>query len=243
MSSIDILFEDNHLLVVNKPPGLATMGAESGETTLHALGAEYLRTRYNKPGRAFLGIVSRLDAMTSGVIVMAKTSKAASRLTPQFAQKGNDHAKKLYLAVLEGQFNHEPGELVNFVRKDDKAKRMRVCGERAEGAQLARLRFAKIAQSDQATLIAVELLTGRKHQIRVQFAERGFPIWADRKYGGQHSLRDGIGLHSLQLGITHPTLRTAMVWRAPVPRSWRTFGKLIPSKNQIEQQIADLFST
>ncbi|TWU39661.1 RluA family pseudouridine synthase [Novipirellula artificiosorum] len=237
----DVLFEDNHLLVVDKPAGLATMGAE-GEQTLHWLGCEYLRTRYNKPGRAFLGIVSRLDAMTSGVIVMAKTSKAASRLAPQFSGQGNNRASKIYLAMLEGALRDEAGERSDFVIKDDAARRMRVCGESTPNALLARLRFATLAKSQSETLVAVQLLSGRKHQIRVQFANLGHPVWADRKYGGRHSMDVGIGLHSLQLAINHPTLPERKLFKAPLPKSWHRFGKLVQPMNQIHHHANRLLS-
>jgi len=232
MSDLDILFEDNHLLVINKPAELITMGAETGPT-LHIHATEYLRKRYNKPGRAYLGIVSRLDSMTSGVIVMAKTSKAASRLTPQFSGQGKDLASKTYLAVLEGCLDAEYGELVDHVAKNDSARRMEIVPKQRDGAQLARLRYVCLAATPDASLVAVRLLTGRKHQIRLQFAHLSFPVWGDRKYDASNPFESGIALHSWKLEITHPTLRERVGWSAPLPESWQKFGKLIPSRRNL----------
>ncbi|TWU36627.1 Ribosomal large subunit pseudouridine synthase C [Novipirellula aureliae] len=257
-SPLEILYEDNHLLVINKPSGLATMGAESGDS-LHSVASEYLRTRYNKPGRAFLGVVSRLDAMTSGVIVMAKTSKAASRLTPQFAppidpwampkkkSKPIARASKIYLAVVEGclpeyqSTEAKVNEFNGFVYKDDAAKRMRVCHPQKENAKNAVLRYTILKTRDDATLLAVQLMTGRKHQIRVQFADRGFPIWADRKYGGRNSLEAGIALHSWQLSLMHPTKGERMTWQTSPPKAWRSFGKLVMPQHELKAVIPSRF--
>ncbi|TWU26228.1 Ribosomal large subunit pseudouridine synthase C [Novipirellula galeiformis] len=232
MSELEIIFEDNHLLVLNKPAELITMGAETGPT-LHIQATEYLRKRYNKPGRAYLGIVSRLDSMTSGIIVMAKTSKAASRLTPQFSGQGKDLAAKTYLAVLEGCLDNEYGELVDHVAKNDAARRMETVPQQRDGAQLARLRYVCLAATPTASLVAVRLLTGRKHQIRLQFENLGFPVWGDRKYDAKNEFEPGIGLHSWKLEITHPTLRERIGWSAPLPESWQKFGKLIPSRRNL----------
>lgn len=245
MSELDILFEDNHLLVLNKPAELATMGTDSG-TTLHSLATAYLRKRYKKPGRAYLGMVSRLDAMTSGVIVMAKTSKSASRLTPQFSGRGTDRAVKTYLAVLEGCLDAEYGELNHELLKDDSAHRMRVViKENASAKQPslnAHLRYVCLAATGTASLVAVRLLTGRKHQIRVQFSHLGNPVWADQKYGGKNTFSQGIALHSYELQITHPTLRERMTWTAGLPKSWHSFGKLVPSHDKIESEMESKLS-
>ena len=241
MPSLDILYEDNHLLVLNKPAGIATMGAESG-LTMHSLAADYLKSAYQKPGRAYVGVVSRLDAMTSGVLVFARTSKAASRLTPQFArQEGSDAAVKIYLAALEGEWRAERGELSGYVRKDDAARRMRVVGRAAPGAQSARLRFVTLAHTDVATLVAVRLLSGRKHQVRVQFADAGTPLWGDRKYGGRERLDRGIGLHSWRLRITHPTRKTPLWFTAELPNTWRRFRRGLPESGELWRSVREEF--
>ena len=242
MNNLDILYEDNHLLVVNKPAGIATMGAESGPT-VHSMAAEYLKKTYNKPGRAYVGIVSRLDAMTSGVLVLARTSKAASRLTAQFARTTSVAPIKLYLAGVEGQLGASHAEWVDHVRKDDRAKRMRTVKGSADSAQQATLRFVVIGEQHNASLVAVQLGTGRKHQIRVQFADRGHPVVGDRKYGSRRHFSAGVALHSWRLQIMHPVQRRAMWFEAPVPKSWQPFRRILPDANSIQRTIEPFLST
>lgn len=223
-----VLYEDNHLLVVDKPAGTATMGAESGMTA-HRWAADYLRANYGKPGRVFVGIVSRLDVVTSGVLVLARTSKAASRLVPQFgatsggSPRSRAAASKVYLAAVEGTWESARGELQDQVWKDDAARRMRTVGKGRAGAQEARLRYRKLGDCAGGSILAVALITGRKHQIRTQFADRGHPIWGDRKYGGTRKFPAGIGLHSWRLEIEHPTRKSRMEFVADVPESWGRF--------------------
>ena len=257
---LSILYEDNHLLVVNKPAAVATMGAESGPT-VYSLVGDYLKKKYNKPGNVFVGIVSRLDSMTTGVLVVARTSKGASRLTPQFApiqiqsakatRKTVARADKIYLAVVEGDLKtpltspDQPQSLVDWVRKDDAAHRMRVVAPNAPGAQQAELQFIRLAETNvggrDATILAVRLRSGRKHQIRLQFAHRGSPVWADRKYGGEESLSKGIGLHSFLLRIDHPTLKQRMQWLASVPASWKALRGVLPSDEEIRETLVRAF--
>ena len=240
MSSLDILYEDNHLLVVNKPSGIATMGAES-LPTVHSLAAEYLKRAYNKPGRAFVGIVSRLDAMTSGVLVLARTSKAASRLSSQFTPGSPDQAKKIYLAAVAGTLDSPQAELVDYVRKDDAAKRMKVVGQTVPSAKQARLRYVTLGQQGELSVVAARLLTGRKHQIRLQFADRGHPVLGDRKYGSNRRFSAGVALHSWRLQIIHPTKRHPMWFEADVPPSWSPFRRMLPSAEAIRASIEEFF--
>ncbi len=239
---LEVIYEDNHLLVVNKPAGLATMG-DGDRTTLHSLAAAYLKEQYNKPHAAYVGIVSRLDSMVSGVVVLARTSKAAARLNSQFA----DHAKQLnrnssgsarqtvavrktYLAVIRAEPHREApldaeGWLEDELYKDDQAHRMRAARAPREDAKPASLRYQTLIAEERLSIIAVAPLTGRKHQIRVQFAARGWPILGDRKYGSQTvwaggGASNGIALHSLQLTIEHPTKKEQMTFKCPPPVSW-----------------------
>ena len=220
MHELDILYEDNHLLVINKPAGIATMGAESGPT-VHSLAADYLKRKYRKPGNVYVGIVSRLDAMTSGVLVLARTSKAASRLVPQFADKNGSAAAKIYLAIVEGRIDCDEGIWEDHLRKDDEARRMRVVDPSWRGAKAARLRFVTVSRSDEESTLAIQLLSGRKHQIRVQAAERGHAVLGDRKYNARMAFPTGVALHSWRLQITHPTRRETMWFEAGLPNSWR----------------------
>ena len=245
---LPVLYEDNHLLVVNKPPELATMGAP-GKSTAHSLAASFLREKYNKPGRAFVGVVSRLDAMTSGVLVFAKTSKAASRLTPQFSAstaKQADQGKsatKIYLAVVEGQIHASSGTLENYVKKNDAARRMVTTSAVDPEAKLARLEFQTLHRSKQHSTVAVQLITGRKHQIRLQFSEIGNPVLGDRKYDSHRAFGRGIALHSWQLRIEHPTLKQSMWFQAPTPDSWKKYTASIGSLDDRVTQLRECFET
>jgi 23S rRNA pseudouridine1911/1915/1917 synthase len=231
MRRLEILYEDNHLLVVNKPAGIATMGTEHGESA-HSLAVDYLRRKYDKPGRVYLGVVSRLDRVTSGVLVLARTSKAASRLVPQFGQTGRrsdrkyGRALKLYLAVVEGRLPDDAGEWTCGVRKDDAARRMRVVPMSDPEAAEARLRFGTLRRGPDATLAAVQLLTGRKHQIRIQFADAGHPVWGDRKYGSRQPFPLGVALHCWQVQITHPTQKVSIGFDVEPPTTWDRFATI-----------------
>ncbi|NND99278.1 MAG: RluA family pseudouridine synthase [Pirellulaceae bacterium] len=248
---LSILYEDNHLLVIDKPAGIATMGAESGPT-VHSLAADYLKRKYNKPGKAFVGIVSRLDTMTSGVLVLARTSKAASRLTPQFGgpvagkKSPPERAEKLYIAAVQGRLAEDHATWVDQVYKDDTARRMRVGSpknSRSPGvdSQRAELSYRTMGRTDAATIVAVRLATGRKHQIRVQFADRGHAVWGDRKYRSTEPFADGIALHSCLLRITHPTLQTRLTFSTPVPPTWKMFRDALPPPEQLCQSMLESF--
>lgn len=217
------------------------MGAESGPT-VHSVAADYLKRTYNKPGNVFVGIVSRLDAMTSGVIVLARTSKAASRLVPQFSGNsiGQAKATKTYLAVLDGHLDSDRGILIDEVIKDDTAKRMRVVAVETPMTRRAQLRYVVMAEDDESTLVAVRLDSGRKHQIRLQFAERGHAVLGDRKYGSTRPFSKGIALHSFELEVTHPTRGERMKWRAKPPPSWTALLRRLRLDDDLAQRLAPL---
>ncbi len=240
MQSLSILYEDNHLLVVNKPAGIATMGSESGPT-VHSMAADYLKRTYHKPGKAFVGIVSRLDSMTSGVLVLARTSKAASRLSEQFAGK-SQAVTKIYLAVVAPPPAESSGELTDWLCKDDRAKRMRTVGKTVPEAKQARLRFFSLDKQADHALVAIQLLTGRKHQVRVQFADRGHPIIGDRKYGSPLQFSGGIALHSWRLQIVHPTRRVPLWFAAEPPVSWNGSHRRIVNSQQAWQATKTAFA-
>lgn len=224
---LEILYEDNHLLAVNKPAGIATMGAAAGAASMHALAQDYLRQKYNKPGNVYVGVVSRLDSMVSGVLLLARTSKAAARLNQQFA---GGTTKKTYLAAVEGVVRTEsmtdttPRILEDWVRKNDAAHRMEIAPAKAPGAQLAQLSWRVLAAARARTLLEIALLTGRKHQIRLQSSAQGHPVVGDVKYGGARHQHPGIALHSLRLTIEHPTQREPLTISAPLPSWWRVLG-------------------
>jgi len=216
-----VLYEDNHLLVVNKPAGLPTMGTPSGQATLLTLAKEYVKERYQKPGNVYLGVVSRLDAPVTGVVLLARTSKAAARLTEQFRTHS---VEKVYWALIEGVLDPREGQLTDWLRHDDHHRRVNIVGSTILGAQEARLCYRLLKTVKNYSLLEVQLETGRKHQIRVQLSHAGHPIVGDRKYGNRVPFSAGIALHSRRLVISHPTTAARLEFEAPLPSSWRPFG-------------------
>ncbi len=214
---IDVLYEDNHLLVVNKRAQVATMGVAVDQASLVTDAKEYIRQKYSKPGNVYLGVVSRLDRLATGVIVLARTSKAAARLSEQFRDRKTE---KTYLARIAGSLDPRHGVLEDFVRKDEPRQRMVTCSQGSAGAKHAILEYTSHADRAGTTRLQIQLQTGRKHQIRLQLASRGFPILGDRKYGSTRPFPSGIALHSQRLVIEHPTRREPMVFEAPLPPSW-----------------------
>jgi 23S rRNA pseudouridine1911/1915/1917 synthase len=219
---LQVLYEDNHLLVVNKPAGIATMGTAAGTPSMVTLAKQYLKQQYQKPGNVYLGVVSRLDSLVSGVLVFARTSKAAARLSKQFRDR---QTQKQYWAIVSGTPQPKQGELVHWMFKDESQQRMAVSRKKSADAQEARLKYQTVRAFPQATLLEVELLTGRKHQIRVQLAEAGHPILGDRKYGSQATFPAGIALHARILVIEHPTLKQSMTFNATLPKAWEKWQK------------------
>jgi len=231
-TELEILFEDNHLLVINKPPTLATMGADDAPTA-HELACRYVAEKYKKPGRVFLGVVHRLDSMCSGVLVFARTSKAAARLSEQFRRAGSG-PKKIYLAAVEGDVVIQRNQWTDWIAKNEQAHRMELASPATEGAVEAKLEYRVLRHAIKNglpwSLAAVRLMTGRKHQIRVQFAERGHAIVGDVKYGAQRQSLRGIALHAWSLTIDHPTKATPLTFRAAPPKSW---GQCMPTEHEL----------
>jgi 23S rRNA pseudouridine1911/1915/1917 synthase len=219
---IEILFEDNHCLAVGKPAGLLTQGDRTGERNLLDLAREDIRVRFQKPGNVYLGLVHRLDQPVSGVVLLAKTSKAAARLSEQF-RAGT--IEKVYWAVVEGRCREDAGEWTDTLRKDESRNVVEVVPPGTHGGREARMSFRVLSRTHDSTSLELRLLTGRSHQLRVQLAARGLPILGDRKYGARSRLnaQDGgprIALHARSLTFTHPTRREAISVEAPVPADW-----------------------
>lgn len=218
---IPILFEDNHCLALDKPAGLLAQGDITGDRSVVDLAREDLRLRYNKPGNVYVGLVHRLDRPVSGVILLARTSKAAGRLSAQF----RDHeVEKVYLAMVEGSPEGGEGEWFDLLRKDERENRVEVVPDGA-GGQEAGLAYEVIEKGARTSLLRLRPTTGRGHQLRVQLASRGFPIVGDRKYGSDRSVQalDGglrIALHAESLTFTHPTRPERLTVRAPLPEDW-----------------------
>lgn len=214
----EILFEDNHLLIVNKPAELPTMGVAEDKPSVLSLAKAYIAEAYNKPGKVYLGIVSRLDAPVTGVLLIARTSKAAGRLSEAFR---NRNVQKTYWACVEGDVDPPKGALTHFVRKHERHRKVLVVPSQSNGAQEARLKYRTLAQSNNRSLLEIELETGRKHQIRVQLSAQGHPIIGDRKYDSDLRFSKGIALHSRRLEIEHPVRKTSLVIEAEPPKSWK----------------------
>ncbi|HET6568593.1 MAG TPA: RNA pseudouridine synthase [Rhodothermales bacterium] len=220
---IPVLYQDNHLLVVNKPAGMLVQQDETGDPDLLTVAKAYVKEMYRKPGKVYLGLVHRLDRPVSGVMVFARTSKAAARLSTQFRERT---VEKRYLALVEGK-REGSGRCIDYLVKEE--RRVRVVPPTYAGARRAELAWDALASQDGRSLVEVVLETGRPHQIRIQLAHSGFPIVGDFRYGATQEL-DGrnIALHCYRLALEHPTQKQRMGWQAPPPESWRgTFGEQI----------------
>lgn len=217
MATIRVLFEDNHLLAVAKPAGLATMGVGADRESLVDRAKAYLREKYDKPGEVYLGVVSRLDLPVSGLILFARTSKAAGRLTNAFRDR---HVEKRYLACVEGRMPEGEAELEHHLAIDEKNRKTYITHADNPAAKPARLRYEVLARQGETTLLQVRPITGRKHQIRAQLAKIGVPIVGDAKYGAQRPYKPGIALHSWRLSLEHPVRKTPLLLEAAPPRGW-----------------------
>jgi 23S rRNA pseudouridine1911/1915/1917 synthase len=227
---LDILYEDNHILVVLKPSGLATMGLPEGEETLLTLAKKYIKQKYNKHGNVYLGVVSRLDVPVSGVVLFARTSKAAARLNEQFR---NHTVDKTYLAIVEGEIYPSEFDLIGNICEDKRHRKVKLT-HGADGKE-SKLRYRKLDSIGNNSLIEIELLTGRKHQIRAQLSAHGFPILGDIKYGAKNKYFNNINrndknkrdfvsqkkfggsivLHAYRLSINHPVTGGRITFETP----------------------------
>jgi 23S rRNA pseudouridine1911/1915/1917 synthase len=223
-SPLEVLYEDNHLLAVNKPAGLPTMGVTADRPSLLAVAKKYIGQKYRKPGNVYLGVVSRLDAPVTGVVLMARTSKAAARLSEQFRER---QVEKVYWALVEGEIEPAEATLTHHLRKDERHRKMHTTSAGTPDAVEAVLRYRLIQAMHGKSLLEVRPKTGRKHQIRVQLAKHGFPIVGDLKYGSTTKFPVGIGLHARRLIVDHPVRQSPQEIEAGVPRSWN--GIEIPS--------------
>jgi 23S rRNA pseudouridine1911/1915/1917 synthase len=217
--SCQVLYEDNHLLALNKPAGVLVQGDRSGDATLLDAARGYLKQKYAKPGNVYLGLVHRLDRPVSGVVLLARTSKAAGRLTRQF-RAGT--VTKIYLAIVADAPNEPEAELVMYLgRQADSRGRTAARHQPFPGARESRLRYRVVGRSGSLILLEVQPLTGRRHQIRVQLAVIGCPILGDVKYGSQERRKDrSISLHARRLIIEHPVSGASLALTAPPPPGW-----------------------
>jgi 23S rRNA pseudouridine1911/1915/1917 synthase len=222
---LEILFEDNHCLVLCKPAGIASAHFAGKDETLDRQVKSYLKDKYQKPGNVFLGVVQRLDQPVSGVLVFARTSKAAARLAAQFRQGS---VEKAYLAVVEGRVPPQTGSLEDWLKRDPETGKAEVVAPGASDARQSRLQFARMASHGGLTLVELRPETGRRHQLRVQLAARGQPIFGDVKYGSAHRFGQAIALHARSLSFVHPVRDERLTFEAAVPDSWRIkFAQLL----------------
>ena len=223
-----VLYEDNHIIAVNKTCNENVQGDKTGDTPLSEIVKAYIKEKYNKPGEVFLGVTHRLDRPTSGVVLFARTSKALTRLNEMF--KSHEHIKKTYWAIVQGVPKVPEARLENYLVRNEKQNKSYVCkspflsGEgRGEAPKLAVLTYRTLARGDHYTLLEVNLETGRHHQIRCQLAAIGCPIKGDLKYGAKRSNPDGgICLHARQIAFIHPVKKEPVTIVAPVPKEFLT---------------------
>ncbi|MBN3036351.1 MAG: RNA pseudouridine synthase [Bacteroidales bacterium] len=220
---MQILFEDNHLIAVNKRPSEIVQGDRSGDTPLSETVEDYIRRKYSKPGKAFLGVVHRLDRPVSGVVVFARTSKALARMNAQIAAR---EIRKTYLAVVANAPPQEEGHLIHYIIRDSSKNKSFITHEGRKGAKRAELFYRRIGSIRNYHLLEIDLLTGRHHQIRAQLAHIGCPVRGDLKYGYPRSNPDAsIHLHAWKLDFNHPVIKQQVFIMAPTPHEtvWEAF--------------------
>ena len=220
---LTVIYEDNHIIVVLKPQNVACCPDESGDDNLLDCIKRYIKQKYNKQGNAFVGLVHRLDRPTGGVMVFAKTSKAAARLTEQMKTGGFE---KKYLTVLCGVPNRPSATLENYLRKNSVTNTVYVCTQSEEGAKFAALDYKVLEEKDGLSLAEVTLHTGRTHQIRVQMSAINCPVYGDMRYGGDKAVKGKLALWAYLLRFTHPTTGEKMCFKVEPPvdeGAWKRF--------------------
>ena len=214
--NLKVLFEDNHLIVINKRVGDIVQGDKTGDIPLNELVKSYIKDKYNKPGNVYLGVVHRLDRPTSGIVIFARTSKALSRLNKALRGKS---IQKTYWAIVKQNPKKEANTLVDYLIKNPKNNKSTAYHSEKQGAKKAILHYKLLKKFDNYSLLKIDLETGRHHQIRVQLAKIGSPIKGDLKYGFDRSNKDGgIHLHARKIEFTHPVSKENIKLTAPTPK-------------------------
>jgi len=228
---LDILFQDNHIVIINKRSGDITQGDKTGDSPIGETVKNYLKKKYNKPGNVFLGIVHRIDRPVSGVLVFARTSKSLERLSKMFREKT---IKKTYWAIVENPPKQQKGTLSDYIAKNQEKNKSYVVDEKHKLGKLASLTYHVLSKSDNYTLLEVDLHTGRHHQIRVQLANLGCVIKGDLKYGAKRSNGDGsISLLARRIIFQHPVSQETVDVEAGPPKDdalWGFFLKQLESE-------------
>jgi 23S rRNA pseudouridine1911/1915/1917 synthase len=224
---VKVIYEDNHIIAINKACGEVVQGDKTGDETVLDMVKHYLKAKYNKPGNVYLGLPHRLDRPTSGILILAKTSKVLPRLNKLFQTKSE--VKKVYWAVVDKRPSKYTDTLENYLIKNEERNKSYVCNADTEGAKLASLTYRHVASIDRYHLLEVEIHTGRHHQIRVQLKQLGLHIKGDLKYGFPRSNKDkGIHLHARKVELIHPVRKEPLVITAEPPSDpvWDEFIKI-----------------
>lgn len=237
---MEVLYEDNHIIAVNKTCNEIVQGDKTGDTPLSETVKAYIKEKYNKPGEVFLGVTHRLDRPTSGVVLFARTSKALTRLNEMFREKssslpiregsGLGPIKKTYWAIVQGAPKLPEARLENYLIRNEAQNKSYIAKSGAKEAKQAILSYKTLAKGEHYTLLEINLETGRHHQIRCQLAAIGCPIKGDLKYGAKRSNPDGgICLHARQIEFIHPVSKQDICITAPVPNDslWQQFAALV----------------
>lgn len=227
MQNLEVLFEDNHLIVVNKLPGQLVQGDKTGDAPLGDLVKEYIKVKYEKPGEVFLGVVHRIDRPVSGIVIFARTSKALARMNELFREK---KIQKTYWAVVKNRPPSDQGTLIHYLIKDEARNKSKAYDKEIENSQRSWLDYKVLGKSDNYFLLEINPHTGRHHQIRVQLSTMGCPIKGDIKYGFDRTNEDGsIHLHARSIQFIHPVKGEEIRLTASVPNEviWNFFEKTI----------------
>ena len=225
---MEILYEDNHIIAVNKTCNEIVQGDKTGDTPLSEIVKAYIKDKYNKPGEVFLGVTHRLDRPTSGVVLFARTSKALTRLNEMF--KSHEQIIKTYWAIVQGSPKVPEGRLENWLVRNEKLNKSFIAKGEENEAKKAILEYKTLVRGENYSLLEVNLETGRHHQIRCQLAAIGCPIKGDLKYGAKRSNPDGgICLHARKIEFIHPVKKEPICIIAPVPNDslWQQFAALV----------------
>lgn len=215
--NLDILFEDNHLIIVNKRCGVLVQGDKTGDTPLLELVKKYIKDKYSKKGNVFLGLVNRIDRPVSGIVIFAKTSKALSRMNDKLK---NRQIKKFYWLFISNKFKSNEGSLEGWFKKNKKINKSYFYKEEINNSKYGSLNYRIIEKLENYFKIEVDLITGRHHQIRCSFSEIGFPIVGDIKYGSKRTNKDGgICLHAREVNFIHPVSKEEIIIKADPPIS------------------------
>jgi len=225
MEELEILYEDNHIIAVNKKPSQIVQSDKTGDKPLFDLVKDYIKVKYNKPGEVFLGVIHRIDRPVSGVVIFARTTKALTRLNEMMKNK---EIKKTYLAIVKNPPPAQEGLLENHITRNTKQNKSYCIDKPTKDSQEAQLKYRVISKSDNYYLLEIDLITGRHHQIRAQLSAIGSPIKGDLKYGFDRSNKDAsICLHSHTINLNHPVTQQNITITAPMPNNntWNMFNK------------------